>query len=60
LIRGIECDSTIENFDLQQNDGTTKKVETKIAIEMNGTYHYPRNSESQLGKQSIKASLLKK
>ena len=48
---GLEIDLLIREY---------KGEVVKIAIETNGVYHYPRNSQKSLGKDEIKRSLLEK
>ena len=48
---GQEVDILITKY-----KGTTLK--SPIALEVNGVYHYPRNSETPLGKERIKARIL--
>ena len=48
---GLEVDMIISEY---------KGKQVKIAVEVNGVFHYSRNSEETLGKDKIKQAILKK
>ena len=50
-LTGIELDIIIKEY---------KGQPLNMAVEVNGVYHYPRNSEEPLGKDVIKNSILHK
>eukprot|EP00347_Sterkiella_histriomuscorum_P011150 403373570 len=50
---GLEIDILITEVE------KTKLVDFKIAIEVNGVYHYARNSERQMGRDKIKQSIIR-
>ena len=53
LNNGIEKDIVIQRF-------RDKNLEVEISVEVNGVFHYARNSEALLGKDIVKQNLLKK
>ena len=48
-VTGLELDIIINEY---------KGQELNLAVEVNGVYHYPRNSEEPLGKDVIKNRIL--
>ena len=50
-LTGIELDIIIKEY---------KGQPLNLAVEVNGVYHYPRNSEEPLGKDVIKNSILQR
>lgn len=48
---GLECDMIITQY---------KGVDVKLAVEVNGVFHYARNSEDPLGRDVIKKKILEK
>jgi very-short-patch-repair endonuclease len=48
---GLEVDMIVSEY---------KGKKVKIAIEVNGVFHYPRNSEEPLGKDVIKRRVIEK
>ncbi len=50
-VTGLELDILIKEY---------KGQPLNLAVEVNGVYHYPRNSEEPLGKDVIKNKILKK
>ena len=50
---GIEVDMLVTEFQHMQ-------LPTPLALEINGVYHYPRNSQQPLGKDILKEKILTK
>ena len=48
---GLEVDALVTHL-------SGKELASPIAIEVNGAYHYSRNSEKPLGKDLVKAKIL--
>ncbi len=48
---GIEVDAIISQY---------KGIPIKVAVEVNGVFHYSRNSEATLGRDRIKKMILEK
>ena len=48
----------LQEIDILLTKYKGQKLNTPIAIEVNGQYHYPRNSEQLLGKDIIKAKII--